>query len=244
MKKLIKILILCFSISFSYAQSPKSIDHALEILNENCSDSLKSKIRITESEELPNLFYPWNGENKTLMDFTSHEKKLRYQKYYEKLGIHYRQNIELITLTAFKRQLNGLPINHDSLVSHYKRIDQKWKYEDDNRFTIDSIRGVYIPKDIPECFKQIDSFWDDSTRTEVKTWSEDDFAARTHLGFGMWIRNNWQLWGGSRLSQSFHDKGIHHPDSMSWIILVSYHRYLNNKEIRLEDQFEPYEKDK
>jgi len=244
MKNLIKILLLVFSASLSYGQSPKSIEQALEILNENCSDSLKETIRLTDPEKLPNLFYPWDGENKTLMDFTSHEKKLRYQKYYEKLEIYYRKNIEIITLTAFQQQLNGLPIKHDSLVSHYKKIDQKWKFEDDNRSTIDSIRGVYIPKDIPDCFIQIDSFWSDSTKVEVKAWTEQDFAARTHHGFGRWIRNNWQLWSGSRLSTYFSEKGVHHPDSISWIILVSYHRYLNNIELKLEEQFEPYKKDK
>lgn len=58
--------------------------------------------------------------------------------------------------------------------------------------------------------------------------SEEEFTVNTHFGFGMWIRNNWNLWGGSRLSIYFNQKGIHHPDDMSGIILVSYHRHLND----------------
>lgn len=42
----------------------------------------------------------------------------------------------------------------------------------------------------------------------------------------MWIRNNWGLWGGSRLQKYFTDKGIHHPDNMSHVILVHYYDWL------------------
>jgi len=57
----------------------------------------------------------------------------------------------------------------------------------------------------------------------------------------MWLRNNWQLWGGSRLSKYFNNLGIFHPDDMSGIILDSYHRYLTDKEIKLEEQINFYQ---
>ena len=238
MKRAIIFLTVCHWVGLGFAQSPRSIDHAIRILEKNCSDSLKAEIRITDADKLPDLFYPWSGENETLMDFTSNEKELRYQKYYAKRGIHYKRNIEVITLIAFKRYLNGIPINHDSLVNYYRKVDEKWEYEDENRYTVDSIRGMYIPKDILDCFTQFDSFWNDSTKTDIKSMSEMDFATASHFGIGLWIRNNWQLWGGSRLSEYFHDKDVFHPDSMSWIILVSYHRYLNGEDIRLEEQLD------
>lgn len=238
------ILLYIFTITTftgALAQSPGSIDEALEILEKSCSDSLKSKIVNTNNSELTKLFYPWGGDNKTLMQFTSHNQKLTYQKYYESLEIYYRAHIDLITLIAFKRNLQGLPVKHDSIVSYYRAIDQKWKYEDDNSFSVDSIRGVYIPKDLNDCFDQIDSFWDDSTKTKVKNWTEDEFSARVHLGFGRWMRNNWRLWGGSRLSKYFNEKGISHPDDMSGIILTSYHRYLNEEKIQLKKQIRYYQ---
>jgi uncharacterized C2H2 Zn-finger protein len=55
------------------------------------------------------------------------------------------------------------------------------------------------------------------------------------------MRNNWQLWGGSRLSKYFNDKGIYHPDDMSGIILDSYHRNLNGQEIKLDEQVKYYQ---
>lgn len=105
-------------------------------------------------------------------------------------------------------------------------------------FNADSISGIYIPIDLNDCFKQIDGFWSDSTKMKVKLQSEDYFSVDAHMGFGMWMRNNWKLWGGSRLSKYFHDLGIDHPDDMSGIILRSYHRYLTGKELNLTQQIE------
>jgi hypothetical protein len=81
------------------------------------------------------------------------------------------------------------------------------------------------------CFKQIDSFWDDSTKTKVKNWREDEFSANAHFGLEMWMRNNWQLWCGSRLSKYFNELGIYHSDDISGIISDSYYRYLTGQEI-------------
>ncbi len=43
-----------------------------------------------------------------------------------------------------------------------------------------------------------------------------------HHGLGTWIRNEWGLWGGSRLRRYFREKGLFHPDDMSGIILESF----------------------
>jgi hypothetical protein len=56
------------------------------------------------------------------------------------------------------------------------------------------------------------------------------------MSLGLWIRNNWGLWSGSRLQAYFRNLGINHPDSMSGVILVSYHRYLNKLDIQLDAQ--------
>ncbi len=71
--------------------------------------------------------------------------------------------------------------------------------------------------------------------------SEDEFVVETHDGFGRWIRNNWGLWGGSRLNAYFYSLGIYHPKDMSGIILTSYYRHLTNKRIRLNKQIKSYQ---
>ena len=114
------------------------------------------------------------------------------------------------------------------------------KAQDKARFFSDSINGVYIPKNLEESFKQIDTFWNDSTKQEVAKWTEDEFIGKAHHGFGTWIRNNWGLWGGSRLSEYFHKMGIHHPDDMSGIILTSYHRKMTGKPLEVQAQVQHY----
>jgi hypothetical protein len=57
-----------------------------------------------------------------------------------------------------------------------------------------------------------------------------------HFSLGMWMRNNWGLWHGSRLSEYFNEHGVHHPDDMSGIILSSYWNSLHNLPMEFEKQ--------
>ena len=67
----------------------------------------------------------------------------------------------------------------------------------------------------------------------------DDMIAY-HLGLGMWMRNNWGLWGGSRLQKYFREKGIGDPEEMSSVILFLYWDWLHgNKEISKEWEKNP-----
>jgi hypothetical protein len=100
---------------------------------------------------------------------------------------------------------------------------------------------IYIPKDLEDCYVQIDKKLADSTKSLILTMTEDDFSARMHFGLGMWMRNNWGFWRGSRLSKYFNEKGIYHPDDMSGIILNSYYRNLMGKEIKLDEQIKYYQ---
>jgi hypothetical protein len=57
----------------------------------------------------------------------------------------------------------------------------------------------------------------------------------------MWIRNNWGLWKGSRLSEYFNNIGIYHPDDMSGIILDTFWCHLNGKRQRLKERIYYYQ---
>lgn len=110
-----------------------------------------------------------------------------------------------------------------------------------DRFKADSINGVYIPENIYDAMLQIDGFWSDSVKQVVREMSVGEFTIGAHMGFGMWIRNNWQLWGGSRLSKFLEKQAGTHPDDMSDAILRAYHKYLcGDKE--LNEQVELYKK--
>lgn len=104
----------------------------------------------------------------------------------------------------------------------------------------DSINGIYIPIDLEDCFRNLNSMLSDSTKNRIKILSEIEFSREAHLSLGMWLRNNWGLWHGSRLYIYFNKMGIQHPDNVSGIIIVSYHRYLNGKNIDISSQIKYY----
>jgi hypothetical protein len=102
----------------------------------------------------------------------------------------------------------------------------------------------YKPKDFNESLTQLDRIIPDSTKTKIKSMTENDFIAQTHFSTGMWIRNNWlydrYLFGlivtKSDLRKDLTAKGLFHNDDMSSVILCSFHRQLNNVDINIEQQ--------
>lgn len=104
------------------------------------------------------------------------------------------------------------------------------------------IDGEYIPKNLNDAISELDKNISDSSKILIKKMYEEDFLSESHFGDGMVIRNNWNLWGKSRLKSYFKIKGVSHPDDMSSIILKSYYRKINNQEIRLNEQIKYYKK--
>ena len=100
--------------------------------------------------------------------------------------------------------------------------------------------AVYVPADLDDTFKELSRMLHPKLVDKIKLGTEKDLA-QYHLGLGMWMRNNWALWKGSRLSEWFNQKGILEPDNMSGIILKSYWRQLNSRPIELDKQIAFYE---
>ena len=98
---------------------------------------------------------------------------------------------------------------------------------------------VYIPADVADGIAELKRLLPPDEISEIKSVAESDLAHH-HMGLGMWIRNNWGLWGESRLKTHFNDLGIHHPDDMSAILLHSLWRDLNGRPIDLDDQLACY----
>ncbi len=103
-----------------------------------------------------------------------------------------------------------------------------------------SQKEAYIPKDLDECFVQLEKLLKPEDIEKMRGGTENDMI-RYHMSLGMWMRNNWGLWGGSRLAKWFNTQGIEHPDDMSGIILDSFWRHLNNKPIKLDQQVKFYQ---
>ena len=99
---------------------------------------------------------------------------------------------------------------------------------------------VYIPKDLPDAFAELDRMLTKEFRGYFANSPMAD-TIKYHLGLGMWLRNNWGLWSNERLSKYFAEIGIYHPDDMSCIILDSYWRYLNGADPCLQEQVQDYQ---
>jgi hypothetical protein len=63
---------------------------------------------------------------------------------------------------------------------------------------------VYIPRDLEDCFDELEHMLDPRDIKKIKTGKTIEY----HHGLGTWLRNNWGLWRGSRLSAYFKGKEI------------------------------------
>ena len=103
------------------------------------------------------------------------------------------------------------------------------------RLTLDSIDHVYIPPNITACFIELDKMLTPETVSKLNDLKSSGEMILYHSGMGMWMRNNWGLWGGSRLSAYMNQRGFQDPDPMSSVILQYYYFWFKgNKEIYKE----------
>ena len=124
----------------------------------------------------------------------------------------------------------------DSTAVKNKRLAEKERLHRLWRIKQDTLDGVYIPKNLEDCFRELDLMMTEKNKEDFRTRSPIAY----HMGLGRNLRNNWGLWSASRLREYFLDLGVTHPDNMSGIILDSYHRYLNGKDIDLDKQLSRY----
>lgn len=81
-------------------------------------------------------------------------------------------------------------------------------------------QNFYIPGDIEDAMTELDKIISEEDRQKLK--SGEITPIDIHHTFGMYLRNRWGLWGGSRLAEYFNRLGIYHPDAMSSEILCRY----------------------
>jgi hypothetical protein len=99
-----------------------------------------------------------------------------------------------------------------------------------------------VPKDLDDALNYLSCTWREADKDSFKIEPERQAVASLHLGTGLGIRNGWDLWKGkNELVEFFNSIDISHPDDMSSIILTSFHRYLNGKEINLTEQVKYYQ---
>jgi len=169
------------------------------------------------------------------------EGKLKILKLYSELPVSDERIKEIVQEKRFIRDSFPAPLikwkvsefmtfrkKSDSLAIVEKKqeeITKKQEYE--RRSTLDSINGFYIPKNLKDCFLQLDVILKPEQIQEIKKLPTRRDAAYHRVG--NYIADKWELSESSRLQKYFFDKGYLHHDSMSTIILAYYHDWLNGK---------------
>jgi len=102
------------------------------------------------------------------------------------------------------------------------------------RIKKEKLYGVYIPADLAECFSELNKLTSSDSRNKFKTQPEKDIHRKLYFSLGRWIRYNWGFREGSRLTAKLNRFGVYHPDDMSEMIIRTYHRYLNKKDLELK----------
>jgi len=97
------------------------------------------------------------------------------------------------------------------------------------RLVTDSINGLYIPQNLEECFIELSKILKPEDIETINNLNDRSETILFHHGLGTWMRNNWGLWGGSRLQQYLIKKGIKQPDNMSATILEFYYDWLHGQ---------------
>jgi len=139
------------------------------------------------------------------------------------------KEVDKIYLTSFF----GGYRNYDEKIAELETIKEKENRSQEykKRLTLEKIDDIYIPKNLYECFTELDKILNFESKKQLKE-AKKTWQFNSHMGgLGMWIRNNWGINGGSRLLKYFHDrdigtKGGFGNDEISEIIIEEYINWL------------------
>jgi len=206
---------------------PKNIEQCFKLLDKTMSENEKFLIKT-----LPEDSIYFHEEFQYGADFF-HAWKLydgsKLTKYFNKKGLSTSHEVYETILISYHRYLNNQEIDLSKQVEKYQNLRQK-EYESYLiKIEKDSINGIYIPKNLDDCFIQLDNMLSEEDKQSIKQLENKKETIKFHHVLGMWIRNNWGLWGGSRLQKYFMEKNITQPDTMSALILESYYDWLNHE---------------
>ncbi len=131
----------------------------------------------------------------------------------------------------------GLNNHYCALINDIKsnraKIKEVYEQEQEQEVT-------YIPKDLEDSFVELKKILDPKLIEDIENMKEEVISGMHH-GLGRHLRNNWGLWNDSVLAKWFNEKGIHHADDMSGIILDSFWRHLHSEPIKLDEQIKFYQ---
>lgn len=97
------------------------------------------------------------------------------------------------------------------------------------------------PKDLEDAIAQLDKKYSDTTKKEIFDMTESEYITKSQFSTALWIRYNWGLSQGTKLSKYFNELGIYHPNDMTAIVVHCYYRHLHNQDFELDKQIKYYQ---
>ena len=147
----------------------------------------------------------------------------------------------LVYLVAMQR-LSFLILGICFLVSGQTALNAQTAEEFEARYAErirqEMINGVYIPYDLEDAHNELQRLSDKEGLINFKTAPEDSIRRKLHFGLGRWIMTNWGLEEGSRIAHYLKQKGVSQPDDMVRLIIVTWHRKLNQRPLLINEEIE------
>ncbi|MFT5305805.1 MAG: hypothetical protein ACI9N1_001709 [Flavobacteriales bacterium] len=108
------------------------------------------------------------------------------------------------------------------------KLDSTMTPEENFEFNCSSMLqyGTYIPSNLEECMIVL-MHYGDKKLCEFQALTEEEAEKIGFDEYEIRMRTNWDLKASSVLAQYFYQKGIYSHETMTSIILVTFHRYLN-----------------
>ena len=91
------------------------------------------------------------------------------------------------------------------------------------------INGVYIPKDLDEALRELDTLSPENGKLKLRLSDENSVAQKLHFGLGRWMAYNWNFDEGSRFSHFLTGLNLRYTEDMIDFMLRMYFRHLNGK---------------
>lgn len=206
---------------------PQTLEDCFTVLDQTLSEEEINLIKTLPEDSIslhdafinkPDFFHAWKLYSGS-----------RLTKDFQKKGIYGTNAIYETILITYHRHLNNKPVKIEDQIEKYQLQQKQAREAYQERLKKDTINGVYIPKDLNDCFLTLDKMLSKEDIATIKTMSDRKETAKLHQGLGMGLRNGWGLWGGSRLQKYLLERKISHPDSMSATILEYYYDWLNSR---------------
>ena len=232
---LILLLLLPATIQAQHAEKPDISNFPIPTTLEKCFELLDktmpdNEIRLIKTLQEDSIYD--HEEFKFGTDFF-HAWKIydgsKLTKYFNQKGLYGSYEIYNTILISYHRYLNKEEIKLDDQIKGYKLKQEESAKKYQQKIQADTINGVYIPNNLEDCFVQLNKLLSDEDKQKIKQLKDRKETIQYHHSLGMWLRNNWGLWGGSRLQKYMLERKITQPDDMSATILEFYYDWLNGQ---------------